>query len=153
MTGSSKTSSQLTEENYQRLLALFAKRDKLVSEQKFSLLWLMTLQRLEVPADNVQSLDLRDGNRLVGVWLKKHDYAGKLRRKEAARKKLQEIHDRERSDAEFPGACTRPPWGPETVKPTGKSWVRSDYVAIDPPLYPPELWLQHVLIRPSHPQE
>lgn len=141
MTGSSKTSSQLTEENYQRLLGLFAKRDKLVNEQKFRLLWAMTLQRLEVTETNVKSLDMRDGNRLVGVWLKQRDYAGKLRRKERARVALQAQHELEKEQD------IRARWGPATVKPMGRAWDRSDYVAIDPPLYPPAAWLESCQVR------
>ena len=129
------TSSPLTEENYQRLLALFAKRDSLVSEQKFTLLFQMTLQRNFLTRDQILALDMQDGNRLVGVFLKKPAYAGKLRRKELARQRLQAIHDQEREDD------LRPRWGPEKVQPKGRRWEDSSYVVFDPPLYPPEIWL------------
>lgn len=129
-------SFQLTEEKYLRLLDQFKRRDDLIRLQKFILLWRMTLQRLLVEESNVQALDMRDGNRLVGVWLKKRDYAGKLKRKELARQALQKAHEEARANDE------RPRWGPETVKPIGGRWDRADYVAFDPPLYPPANWLE-----------
>ena len=138
-TGSSTTFSRLTEEKYQSLQDLFKRRDDLIRVQKFCLLWQMTLQRLLVPEENVLSLDLRDGGRLVGVWLKKRDYAGKIKRKEMAQKALQAVHEDERAQD------LRPRWGPETVRTFGKQWDRPDYVAFDPPLYPPEKWLQACL--------
>ena len=136
MTGSSKTSFQLIEEKYLLLQDRFKLRDDLIRLQKFILLWRMTLLRLLVEESNVQALDMRDGNRLVGVWLKKRDYAGKLKRKELARQALQKAHEEARESGD------RPPWGPTTVKPTGGRWDRADYVSIDPPLYPPSNWLE-----------
>jgi hypothetical protein len=141
MTGSSKTLSPFIEEKYQRLLDQFKLRDDLIRLQKFILTWRMTLHRLGVPESNVRSLDLRDGHRLVGVWLLKHDYAGKLRRKEQARVALQLAHEQARENDE------RVPWGPAKVKPVGGHWDRADYVVFDPTLYPPANWLEACQVK------
>lgn len=147
MTGSSKTSFQLIEEKYLLLQDRFKLRDDLIRLQKFILLWRMTLLRLLVEESNVLSLDMQDGNRLVGVWLKKRDYAGKLKRKAMVNAMLQAQHEEDRATWRSKDSMKGPgvPWGPETVRTFGKQWDRSDYVRFLRPLIPPARWLSDVM--------
>lgn len=147
MTGFSKTLSPSIEEKYQQLKELYARRRQLMNAQEFQVLWLLTLQRLRVDPENVLSLnfDPRNRNCVIGVWLKKRDYAGKLWRKAEAQARLQQHHDAAREAWNDHGSRdedSRVPWGPPTVKPTSKFWNYSDYAIIDPPIYPPALWLE-----------
>ena len=131
------------EARYEELKTLFAKRHALLKVQEFDVLFKMTLKRLHVPEDNVLSFEFSatQSGCLVGIWLKNRDYAGKLRRKAEATAKLNVEHQKAKAEGD------RAPWGPDTVRTFGKQWDRSDFVRLDPPLYPPERWLQEVTGR------
>ncbi len=65
---------------YTRLLEVMQQRSDLQAEQKFAADMAMALHRAGIVADNIEGMDV-DENNIVGAWLKRGDYAGKLRRK------------------------------------------------------------------------
>lgn len=145
----SEATFEATEAKYQELLGLLSKKQEHLNVQKFLVKWKMTLHQHLVEEDNVLSLDMHDGNRLIGVWLKKRDYGAKIKRKAAITALLQKQHEEDRESWRDNPSMSAPgvPWGPEKVKTFGKQWDRSDYVRFMQPLYPPTLWLKAVLTR------